>query len=73
MNTSLLSVRLNSIVTIHDQLQQRSRYYNPFALAIYLERVDRVVAMVEDGASLADAINANFSDRLAAKLLKVKI
>ena len=73
MNTSLLSIRLNSIVTRHDNLQQKSKYYNPFALAIYLERVGRVVAMVENGANLADAINSNFNDRLAAKLLKVRI
>jgi len=73
MNTSLLSIRLNSIVTNYDKLQQRSKYYNPFALGIYLERVEKVVGMVENGADLADAINSNFNDRLAAKLLKVKI
>jgi hypothetical protein len=73
MDTALLFIRLNHIVTKHDQQQQRSKYYNPFALAIYLEGVERVASMVENGADLSDAINSNFNDKLAAKLLKVKI
>ena len=73
MNTELLHVRLDSIVTKHDIAASKRRGYNPSALGIYLERVGRVVDLVKKGTPLAEAIDANFNDRLAAKRHKVKI
>lgn len=73
INTELLHIRLDSIVTKHDIAASKRRGYNPFALGIYLERVENVVDLVKQGTPLAKAIDANFNDRLAAKLHKVEV
>ncbi len=65
-----LESRLAHYVTQWDQRQQRSRYYNPFALGIYLERAERVATEVSNGERLSIALERNFNDRLLAFLQK---
>jgi hypothetical protein len=63
--------KLSHLVTRYDANQEkRARYYNPYALGLYLAAVDRVIEDIAKGMSLPDAINNNFNDRLAAYLLK---
>jgi len=70
MNTDKILFQLEHHVTAYDRRQSRSKYYNPFALGIYLERCHCVVESISNGASLADALEANFNDRLLAYLQK---
>lgn len=72
INADLLHIRLDSAVTQWDARQSKKRGYNPFALGIYLERVESVVKLVRQGMPVPDAIDRNFNDRLAAHLHKVK-
>ncbi len=50
--------------------KNRKHYYNHYALGIYLGRVDSIVEDVAAGATLPDAIKANFNDRLRDYVLK---
>ena len=72
VNADLLHIRLDSAVTQWDARQSKKRGYHPFALGIYLERVESVVALVRKGMPVPDAIDRNFNDRLASYLHKVK-
>lgn len=65
-----LDQRLAHYLTQYDIRQQRSKYYNPFALGIYLERAERVANEVSNGERLAISLERNFSDRILAMLLK---
>ena len=75
MKTSVLQAlpldqRLAHYLTQYDIRQQRSRYYNPFALGIYLDRAEKVSQEVASGTPLKQALANNFNDRLLALLLK---
>ncbi len=72
VNADLLHIRLDSAVTQWDIRQSKKRGYNPFALGMYLARVEDVVKLVRQGMPVPDAIDRNFNDRLAAYLHKVK-
>jgi hypothetical protein len=61
---------LISLVTQYDKKQSTKKFYNPYALAQYLEAVDRVVADFEKGMGLNEALTKNFNDRLLEFLVK---
>ena len=62
--------QLDHILTQWDIKQSTKRGYNPFALGIYLERAERLAKDVAQGATISDAIDKHFCDRLAAMLHK---
>jgi hypothetical protein len=62
--------QLDHILTQWDIKQSTKRGYNPFALGIYLERAERLAKDVAQGATISDAIDEHFCDRLAAMLHK---
>ena len=57
-------------VTEWDRKQITKRGYNPYALGIYLQRVDEVSKDIEKGTDPRKAIAAGFSDRLVDFILK---
>lgn len=57
-------------VTAYDRKQSRKRCYNIYALAQYLARVEDVVADIDAGASVLDAINAGFCGPLLAHVTR---
>jgi len=65
-----LHSQLDHILTQWDIKQSTKRGYNPFALGIYLERAERLAKDVAQGATISDAIDEHFCDRLAAMLHK---
>jgi len=54
----------------YDRLQSSKRHYNHYALGLYLQRADEVMAAVENGADLRSEVCAAFSDRLRDYVLK---
>lgn len=67
-DTAAIKAKLESAVTAYDRKQVGKRGYNIYALGIYLQRVDSVVADIEAGAKLADALRSGFCDRLLTHL-----
>jgi len=65
-----LHSQLDHILTQWDIKQSTKRGYNPHALAIYLRQAERIVQSVNQGATISDAIDEHFCDRLAAMLHK---
>lgn len=65
-----LHSQLDHILTQWDIKQSTKRGYNPHALAIYLRQAERIVESVNQGATISDAIDEHFCDRLAAMLHK---
>lgn len=67
---------LTHAVTRYDRAEaakaarNRRAYYNPYALGIYLGRVDDIMADLEKGSTLEDAVAAAFNDRLRDHVLK---
>jgi hypothetical protein len=57
-------------VTAYDRKQSTKRDYNHYALGQYLARVEDVLADIDAGANVFDAINAGFSGRLLAHVTK---
>ena len=60
---------LTHALTRYDRAQSTRKGYNHYALGIYLGRVDDVLARVAHGKSVADALRANYNDRLLRQLL----
>ena len=60
MNTAELRARLVNGLTTYDRRQSRQRHYNPHALALYVGRIDDVLADVEAGAAVEAALRAAF-------------
>jgi hypothetical protein len=65
-----ISDKLTSAVTQYDAKQSKKKDYNIYALGIYLERCEAVVADVAAGADLRKAIVAGFTGRLVDFILK---
>lgn len=61
---------LEQALVRYDRLQSSKRHYNRYALGIYLQRADEVMAAVENGEDTREAICAAFSDRLRDYVLK---
>lgn len=57
-------------VTAYDRKQSTKRDYNVYALGQYLARVNDVVADIEAGANVFDAINAGFNGPLLRHVVK---
>ena len=70
INTMNLHSQLDHLLTQWDIKQSTKRGYNPFALGIYLRQAERIVESVNQGATISDAIDKHFSDRIAAMLHK---
>lgn len=62
--------KLISALTQYDEKQSKRKFYNPHALGIYFERVDYVMADIERGATVRQALLAGFNDRLLDVCLK---
>jgi len=65
-----LHAQLDHILTQWDIKQSTKRGYNPFALGIYLRQAESIAEAVNQGATLSDAIDKHFNDRIAAMLHK---
>jgi len=65
-----LHSQLDHILTQWDIKQSTKRGYNPNALFIYLRQAERIVEAVDQGATISDAIDEHFCDRLAIMLHK---
>ena len=65
-----LQSQLDHYLTQWDIKQSTKRGYNPYALAIYLRQAERIVESVNQGATISDAIDEHFCDRLAVMLHK---
>jgi hypothetical protein len=65
-----LKQALAHAVTRYDRKQEKRKNYNPYALGIYLGRVDDIVAHVKGGAPVEIAIRREFNDRLADFVVK---
>jgi len=70
LNKDDLHFQLDHILTQWDIKNSTKRGYNPNALAIYLRQAERIVESVNQGASITEAIDQHFCDRLAAMLHK---
>ena len=70
MSIEIITARLVGALTEYDRKQSTKRFYNPHALGIYLERCEQVIADIERGASVRDAVMAGFSDRLRDHILR---
>ena len=70
IHTMNLQSQLDHYLTQWDIKQSTKRGYNPFALGIYLERAADLASDVAQGATISDAIDAHFCDRIAAMLHK---
>jgi hypothetical protein len=57
--------QLDHYLTQWDIKQSTKRGYNPFALGIYLERAADLASDVAQGATISDAIDVHFCDRIA--------
>lgn len=57
-------------VAVYDRRQAKRQSYNPYALGICFERVDRIMADIKHGADPRLAIIAGFSDRLRDHVLR---
>ncbi len=63
--------RIISALTQYDARQsKRGRQHNPYALGLYFEAADRAEAMVGEGKTWEQALNACFNDRLLDVVLK---
>lgn len=60
MTTEQLKAKLVNGLTTYDRRQSKKRGYNHHALAIYLQRVDEIVADVERGAPVNKALQRGF-------------
>lgn len=71
---SALKAKLEAALLRHDRLnceraaRSRRAYYNPNAYALYLGRLDRVMAAVAAGAPLDRALATGFHDRVLTVL-----
>ena len=70
IHTMNLHSQLDHYLTQWDIKQSTKRGYNPFALGIYLERAEDLAKDVAQGATISDAIDKHFNDRIAAMLHK---
>jgi hypothetical protein len=61
---------LFSALILFDAKQAARPGYNRFAMPQYLQRLDEVMADIDAGAPVREAIVAGFNGRLAAALLK---
>jgi hypothetical protein len=62
--------KLLHAVTEWDRRASKRKGYNPFALGLMFEAVDRTSAAIEGGATVRVALVANFNDRLLDHCLK---
>lgn len=70
MSHDILARTLTSAVTRYDRSQERKRHYNPYALAIYLGRVDDIMDDIRKGADPRARIESGFNDRLRDYVLR---
>jgi len=62
--------KLISALTQYDAKQAKRKGHNPYALGIYFQRVDDVVADIEAGADIRAEVVAGFTGRLADHCLR---
>jgi len=70
VDTVKLHRTLSHAVTVFDTRQSKKKFYNHYALSLYLGRVNDVCDAVEAGTSLGRALYDNFNDRLLTALEK---
>lgn len=51
-------------LTQYDIKQSTKKFYNRYALGIYMGTVQTIADLLDDGVTLSDAINQTYSDRL---------
>lgn len=68
--STTIRAKLVHAVTEFDRKASTRRGFNPYALGIYLGRVDDVIADINKGATPRKALCAGFSDRLLDHCLK---
>lgn len=50
--------------------KEKKKGYNPYALGIYLNRIEEIISDIENGAGVQDALGAGFSGTLLNHLAK---
>lgn len=62
--------KLKRAATEYDSKQARKKFYNPYALGQYFERIDEIGNDIRGGASIRSAIVAGFSGPLLNAMLR---
>lgn len=70
MTPDEIQARLVHALTAYDSKQSTRKGHNPYALGIYFQRVDEIIADIKAGADVRAAICAGFSDRVLDVVLK---
>ena len=70
IQTASLKFNLDHLLTQWDIKLSKNKYYNPYALGIYLARAEDLIESVNKGATISEAIDIHFNDRLASMLHK---
>jgi len=70
MTAEILHHKLIHCITEYDRKEQSKRSYNPHALPLYMQGVDRVEEALANGADLRSAITNVFTGRLLDRVLK---
>jgi hypothetical protein len=65
-----IKAKLLHAVTEWDRRASKRKGYNPYALGLMFEAVDRTSTAIEGGTTVRAALMANFNDRLLDHCLK---
>ena len=65
MTQNQIHAALTHALTLYDQKEAKKKGYNRYALGIYFQRLEEIMADIERGADPRQAIVAGFDGRLA--------
>jgi hypothetical protein len=68
--TTETSAKVSSLLLWWDMKESRKQYHNRHAFGQYFAALERAEALVDDGATWANALNTSFCGRLLAHLNK---
>jgi hypothetical protein len=63
--------KLRTALIAYDQQESKKKYYNLYALGLYLEALQSATAHIAQGADVREVLCGHFNGRLLARLLKV--
>lgn len=70
MKSEEIKNKLIAAATEYARKQAKKKGYNPYALGIYLNRIEEIISDIENGAGVQDALGAGFSGTLLNHLAK---
>ncbi len=71
MLTPELRVKLVNALTAYDIAESKKRFYNPYALALYFQALNRFEAYIARGYDMRVSLLNCFNGRLLDRMLKV--